>query len=489
MVDSIKKTIPNILIVEDSKVVHGELRRSIEQRLGYDVSVVTTYDEAREYLNLHGREIFVAIVDLHLPGSPNGEIVDLFCSQAVPCIVFTSDYSEETRVRMMSKDIIDYVVKDAQAIENVISYVDRLNRNREIRVLVVEDSESFRFFLCSLLHKQMFQVVDVVDAEAALRLLQEDNDISVVVTDYQLLGMDGIKLTKRIRDKYSKNEMVIIAMSSAKDSTLTARFIKTGANDFIPKPFEPEEFYSRVNHHVEVIETIRAFKKADKIKNQFLGMAAHDLRSPINGIHGLSEMLLEDVCGPLSSEQRELIEYIYSANKHMDSLVSDLLDISVIKSGQLKLIKSESSFQELLVERVRIHGLSASRKSIPIKSSVDDVPLFLFDFRRMGQVMDNLFTNAIKFSSAGAAIEVMLTQEEGDAKVCVIDQGQGVPPGEEELLFHSFKKTSVQPTAGESSTGLGLAIVKKIVEAHGGTIWVDSVYGEGASFCFTLPMN
>jgi len=489
VVDSIQNTIPKILIVEDSKVVYGELRRSIEQRLGYDVSVATTYEEAHEYLSLHGRDIFLAIVDLHLPGSPNGEIVDLFCAVGVPCIVFTSDYSEETRVRMMSKDIIDYVVKDAQAVENIISYIDRLNRNRAIRVLVVEDSESFRFYICSLLHKQMFQVVDVVDAEGALRLLQDDEDISVVITDYQLLGMDGIKMTKRIREKYSKNEMVIIAMSSVKDSTLTARFIKTGANDFIPKPFEPEEFYSRVNHHVEVIETIQAFKESNKVKNQFLGMAAHDLRSPINGINGLSEMLLDDTCGPLNSEQRELIDFIYSANKHMNSLVSDLLDISVIESGQLKLLMGEASLTNLLEERVRIHGLSARRKTISIKSSFADVPNFSFDYRRMGQVMDNLFTNAIKFSPTGSTIEVTSSLEEGNIKICVRDQGQGIPPGEEDLLFQSFKKTSVQPTAGESSTGLGLHIVKKIIEAHHGEVWVESVYGEGATFCFTLPLE
>lgn len=482
-------TTPRILIVEDSKVVYGELSRSIEKRLGFDVAIATSYDEAREYLRKNGRDIFVAIVDLHLPGSPDGEIVDLFCSLSVPCIVFTSDFSPETRDRMMSKDIIDYVVKDARAVENVLAYVERLNRNRSIKALVVEDSESFRLYLSGLLHKQMFHVVDVPDGESALRVMRKEDDINLVVTDYQLPGMDGVKLTREIRGKYSKNEMVIIALSSAKDPKLTARFLKTGANDFIPKPFEAEEFYSRVNHNVEVIETIRAFKEADKIKNQFLGMAVHDLRSPINGIHGLSEMLLDDMCGPLNAEQREMIEYIFSANKHMNSLVSDLLDISVIESGKLKLLKGEASLQELLEERLKIQGLSASRKSIAIEGMYTEVPSFVFDYRRLEQVMDNLLTNAIKFSPTDTTITVSLEYVEGQAKICVRDQGQGIPPGEEDLLFQTFKKTSVQPTAGESSTGLGLPIVKKIVEAHGGSVWVESEYGEGASFCFTLPVG
>ncbi|QJB58206.1 hybrid sensor histidine kinase/response regulator [Pseudodesulfovibrio sp. zrk46] len=480
---------PRILIVEDSKVVYRELKRCIESQLGYDVDVVSSYADADAYLKQNSRNIFLSIVDLYLPDATEGEIVDLFCARMVPTIVFTSDFSEETRKRMMSKDIIDYVVKDARAVENVIDYVKRLSRNRDIKVLVVDDSGSFRFHLSSLLHKQMFQVADVVDAEGALAEIEKNDEYTVVITDYQLPGMDGVALTRKLRELHSKAEMIVIAISTAGDPSLAARFFKTGVNDFLSKPFEAEEFYSRVNHNVDVLETIRALKDADKVKNQFLGMAAHDLRSPINGIHGLSEMLLEDMCGPINEEQREMISYIHSANKHMNSLVNDLLDISVIESGNLKLLKGEAALADMLAERCRIHSLAASRKSTSIGSTVEEVPNFAFDYRRMGQVMDNLLTNAIKFSPHNSKIEVTLGMEDGHAKVCVCDNGQGIPPGEEELLFQNFKKTSVKPTAGESSTGLGLPIVKKIVEAHGGRVWVESVYGQGSSFCFTLPLD
>lgn len=99
-----------------------------------------------------------------------------------------------------------------------------------------------------------------------------------------------------------------------------------------------------------------------------------------------------------------------------------------------------------------------------------------------------MLINALKFSPTGESIEVILVEKDGQAQVCIRDHGQGVPTGEEKLLFQSFKKTSVQPTAGESSTGLGLPIVKKIVEAHDGQVWVESEYGKGASFFFTLPL-
>lgn len=476
-----------VLIVDDSRVVALGLQRSIQESLGLEVDCLETYDEAREYLGRHARSIFLSILDLNLPGSPDGEIVDLFCSMSVPCIVFTSDFSEATRKKMLSKDIIDYVIKDAHAVGNIVSYIKGLIRNREFKVLVVEDSESFRFKLCSLLHKQMFQVIDVADAESALRMLEQHDDIRMIVTDYLMPGMDGVELTKAIRKRYGLEEKIVIGLSSSTDPMLTAHFIKSGANDFIAKPFSSEEFYCRVTHNVETSQFIYDLQEANRVKNEFLGMAAHDLRSPINGINGLSEMLLEGLCGEINDEQREIIEFIHSANTHMNHLVSDLLDISVIESGKLRLIKAEEDLVRLIESRLRIHGISAKQKSLSIAADLAPVAPFEFDQRRMGQVLDNLLTNAIKFSPANGSIDVSLEKGDSEVKVCVADHGQGVPPGEEELLFERFRKTSVQPTAGESSTGLGLPIVKKIVEAHGGRVWVESEYGQGATFCFTLP--
>jgi signal transduction histidine kinase len=236
-----------------------------------------------------------------------------------------------------------------------------------------------------------------------------------------------------------------------------------------------------------MLERIRALKEADKIKNQFLGMAAHDLRSPISGINGMAELLLENVCGDLNDEQRELIEFIHEANMYMNGMVNDLLDISVIEAGKLLLLNSESNLMKCSEQRLRIHSAGAKKKSISFVSSLDDVRLFAFDERRIAQVLDNLLTNALKFSPTGESIEVTLVEDDGHALVCIRDNGLGVPPDEEDLLFQSFKKTSVQPTAGESSTGLGLPIVKKIVEAHNGRVWVESDFGKGAAFFFTLP--
>lgn len=480
---------PIILVVEDSRSIFSELQRSIEGSIGFRTEVVSTYADAREFLNWRAKEVFLAILDLHLPDSTSGEIVDLFCSMAVPSIVFTSDLTESTRKRMLSKEIIDYVVKDAHAISNLLGYIRRLKRNTETKVLVVEDSDSFRFSLCAMLHQQMFQVFDVSNAEDGLEVLEREGDISVVITDYEMPGMNGVDLTRKIRADHNKDQIAIVGLSSSDDPMLTARFIKSGANDFIAKPFEIEEFNCRIDHNVDILESIQELKAANTVKNEFLGMAVHDLRSPINGIKGLSEMLLEGLCGEMTEEQKELIEYIHTANMQMNALVGDLLDISVIEAGKLRLAQDDTALGDVIEERLRIHTIGAKKKGISITSTLDDLGPFYFDSRRIGQVLDNLLTNALKFSPVGSTIEVTLQKKGEGAQVCIRDHGQGIPPDEKELVFRSFAKTSVLPTAGESSTGLGLPIVRKVVEAHDGKVWVDSEYGEGATFCFTLPLK
>jgi len=483
------KASPLILIIEDSRVVGSELKRVIEKNLGFRVELVSTYADAHAFLSKYARDIFLAILDLHLPDAPNGEIVDLLCSMTVPSLVFTSDFSEATRKRIQAKEIVDYIIKDSHAVDNVLGYVRRLCRNRNIKALVVEDSEVFRLFVSSLLHRQMFQVEDFPDAESALEYIEKHNDVSMVVIDYALPGMDGIELTRRIREKYEKDELVIIGLSSVSDEMLTPRYIKSGANEFITKPFGLEAFFSRINHQAEVFESIRALRKANEIKNQFLGMAAHDLRTPINSIRGLTSMLAEGMCGKLTEDQREIVGYINEANDQMNALVGDLLDVSVIESGKLQLKKRMWNLKSVVEERVRIQGFAARKKGIQITCDLSKLSDFEFDRGRVGQVLDNLLSNAVKFSPKNAVVSVSMRLEGNDALVCVTDQGEGIPPDEAQLLFNTFQTTSVQPTDGEPSTGLGLAIVRKIVTNHGGKVWAESEYGSGATFCFTLPMS
>ena len=482
------EAVSDILVVEDSRAISQELQRAIEAAFPVRVRVASSHAEAREELDRPEAPLFLAILDLNLADAPDGEVVDLFRARDVPCLVFTSDLSPETRARMLAKGIIDYVVKDAQAVPNILDYVRRLRRNREIHILVVEDSASFRAELATLLRRQMFRVSEAGDGPSALAALDGGDEIGLVVADYLMEGMDGLTLVKAIRKRHTRERLPVIAISSSRDPLLTARFIKHGANDFLTKPFQAEELYCRVDHNVDLAEAFRRLSQADLVKNQFLGMVAHDLRSPISGINGLTDMLLDNVYGELSADQREVVEFIYKANRGMNDLVSDLLDISAIESGQLRLAPAVADLGAVISQSIRFHSLAARAKSISIKPLQGSLASFSFDSRRVGQVLDNLLSNALKFSPVGTTVRVTLEEADGQALVSVIDQGQGIPPEEQGLLFNSYRRTSVRPTAGEASTGLGLAITRKIVEAHGGTIRVESEFGHGATFRFALPL-
>jgi two-component system sensor histidine kinase/response regulator len=232
----------------------------------------------------------------------------------------------------------------------------------------------------------------------------------------------------------------------------------------------------------------RKLVELNELKNKFLGMAAHDLRSPLSSIRGLSEVLLTGSFGPLAGEQKEFLGIIKTTAESMLNLVNNLLDVAVIENGRLELEMKRGALKSLISERVRIHKLIAEKKSIAIGATCADVPDALFDPGRISQVMDNLISNAVKFSPPGSKVHVGLWKEQRMARVSVRDEGPGIAPEDRAKLFGEFQKLSSRPTGGEKCTGLGLAIVKKIVEAHGGSLDVKTQLGSGSTFSFTVPL-
>lgn len=254
------------------------------------------------------------------------------------------------------------------------------------------------------------------------------------------------------------------------------------------------EIFMEIAAHMSVIaEKSRLYERLlqlNELKNEFLGTAAHDLRSPLSLILESSRMLLEGVPVPASEEQKQFLTLIHDSSKFMLMLVNDYLDVSAIESGKLELILKRVDLKELLEKNIRIHQSFAQKKNIGItlEMPAQECPLYADD-RRIGQVLDNLISNAVKFSHPGGQIAVQLAFGENEVTVSVRDSGPGIPQEELARLFLPFSRTSVRPTGGEKSTGLGLLIAKKMVEAHGGQIGVESEPGKGSVFYFTLPKD
>lgn len=250
-----------ILIVEDSKLFGSVLKKEIETELPLQVTWVTTYAETAQLINSQDQHFFISLLDLNLPDAPNGEVVDLVLGHDIPAIVFTADLTDQVRERIWAKNVVDYILKEGtQSIDYIISLIRRIRKNKDIKVLVVDDTKFYRKVVHDLLKIHQYTVLTAGDGSEALEVLEANPDILLVLADYNMPNMDGFELTKRIRSKYRRDEMSIIGLSDLANSFLSAQFIKYGASDFINKPFLNEEFYCRVSQAIEIIEHVNQIK-------------------------------------------------------------------------------------------------------------------------------------------------------------------------------------------------------------------------------------
>jgi signal transduction histidine kinase len=225
-------------------------------------------------------------------------------------------------------------------------------------------------------------------------------------------------------------------------------------------------------------------------KNQFLGMAAHDLRSPLSAIMSYSEFLEEEAGPQLSQEHREFITTIKESSHFMLGLINDLLDVTQFESGKLKMELRAVDLLEVVRRNLALNLVLAGKKQIRVAlHDGPPLPPLQLDRGKIEQVLNNLLSNAIKFSHVGTEVSVLLGREDRHAVLTITDQGQGIPEEDLHKLFKPFSRTRVRSTGGESSTGLGLSIVRRIVEGHGGSVGVKSQVGTGTSFCVRLPFD
>ena len=225
-------------------------------------------------------------------------------------------------------------------------------------------------------------------------------------------------------------------------------------------------------------------------KNQFLGMAAHDLRKPIGLILSYSDFLIDEAAPSLDSEHVGFLDTIQKSCLFMKRLVDDFLDVSAIEAGKFDLDLDTGNMSEVLSHSLELNMLQASKNGIKLVVDAEpDLPRIFIDSSKIEQVITNLVSNAIEHSDTDTRVVIRLVADREKIRFSVEDQGPGIPADEMEKLFRPYEKTSVKKKGGEKSTGLGMLITRKIIEAHGGEIWVDSVFGRGTTIFFTLPLT
>jgi signal transduction histidine kinase len=237
----------------------------------------------------------------------------------------------------------------------------------------------------------------------------------------------------------------------------------------------------------ELRRLYRELETASQHKSDFLANMSHELRTPLNAIIGFSQVLREGMVGDVNEKQAEYLEDILSSGHHLLSLINDVLDLSKVEAGQVELELAPFSLQEALERGVAMVRERAMQDGVFVTLAANpDADVVSGDERRIRQVIFNLLSNAVKFTPAGGAVDVRATRANGEVSVSVADTGPGIAAEDLRRVFEEFQQTEAGIERGEG-TGLGLALSKRLVELHGGRIWVDSEIGRGSTFVFTLP--
>lgn len=480
---------PRILFVSTNTVLVSAL--AAQDALPRGINLLRTADpeEAAAFLAGAKREDCpLCLLDLRWPETVVTRLARLAVAADIPWLAVADHASPRYQEQAETLAAVDFVPVDSDDPKRLARFVARLLKNRGVRLLVVEDSAFMRLFLRRQLRRYQFRVHMAGNADVAMRILEHRPDLAAIIIDYDMPGQNGLELTRAIRRRFRHREVCLIGVSGKAPRSISTGFLKSGADDYLHKPFEPEELYCRVLHGVEAVERILEIKRLERLRRMFLSMLAHDLKSPAGGIVGAANLILDGVCGPVGDEAREMAAVISQAGRRLSTLAGNMQDLTRLESGQLMPSPILGNLGDLVHERVRLAAATAAGKGIRLESEVFPLPCLTFDPDLVARLLDNLLSNALKFSPPQSVVRLELCQRGGEVVCRVQDSGPGILPEERQRLFKPFERLSARPTAGEKSLGLGLAIAEGIATAHGGRIWVENGAGQGATFCFALPI-
>ncbi|MEQ8171469.1 MAG: hybrid sensor histidine kinase/response regulator [Candidatus Eremiobacterota bacterium] len=375
-----------------------------------------------------------------------------------------------------------------------------MNNNKEKQeiplVLIVDDVPKNIQLLGNILNNEGY---DIIIAENGKEALERISDVlpDIILLDIMMPEMDGYETCKRLKENDRTRDIPVIFLTAKTEMEDIVKGFNAGSVDYVTKPFNSTELMARVKTHITLKklfdkekEYVKELKELNKLKNKLLGIAAHDIRSPIATMQMNIEFLLNILMENLTEEQIDILQDTQYLVNYMNRLLSDILDITVIEAGKLTLDMQKQDYMDFLTYNIKMNRILSDKKNIKINFIYENnLPEILFDRDKMTQVMNNLISNAVKFSNRNTTITIEVKMKDNYILTEVIDQGQGIPAAELSKLFREFQRVSVKPTGNETSTGLGLAITKKIVEGHNGIIGVESEKGKGSRFYFTLPVN
>jgi len=488
------------------------------------------------------------LLDLSLPDAQGLDTIGRVHSQApdVPIVVLTGLNDEEAAVKAVERGAQDYLIKgqvDGHLLARALRYAVQRHkaeeslkkRNRELLVLrkiseTILGSLDLKIVLDQILEQAMLsgsfdlgniRLLDSSGASLEVAVARGYRDPNNVVSHRRLSRTTEAAQSSHFSGLVFEQPCIEEHVQAC---TGLRTMKKEGIESFVQVPVRAEgdvlgiiQLASRTprrfnNEEVRLLETIgnqmgiavqRAqlyeetrrqageLEKANKLQADFTAMIAHDLRSPLMNIVGVTEVMIGGMFGCVSEEQKKWLSRMQANGQSLIDLVSDFLDVSKLESGYIEVKRERVDLSDLIQKTIENFRVLAHEKGISISDAVDlSLPTVNVDPRRMDQVLSNLISNAIKFAGDGGVTEVGAALADAtEVKVWVRDNGAGIPADEMHELFQKYRQGGNAKFSSQKGTGLGLVICKMIVEAHGGKIWVESDPGHGSSFFFSLPVT
>jgi signal transduction histidine kinase len=485
-----------ILFVDDEARFRDTCGRLLNGR-GYDVTPAENGQVALEILDK--RSLDVILLDLKMPVMGGEEVLEITAKKYpdIPVIIITGHGAVDTAVECMKKGAYDFVTKPFDT-EQLLLKIERAAAKQKSNRKAREFS-----------HEMMRTLLDLNTEKKRLKtiincmvngIMVTNRNLEVILHNPAFMRLMEISevikkpvpINKIINDESLINTLKQIVNGKSLENEFVSQEINVGNNIFraisAPTLCPDKDVFWTVDGAVTILEDITAFKRLDQMKTDFVNMVAHELRGPLVAIKQQNNVLLEGLCGPLEEKQQEFVSRGSNKIDALLELINDLLDVAKIEAGKYVQHRVPTDIGKIIEETVALMDSRAKEKGIVLTFSLKDLKPVQADSKNIEEVFNNLISNAINYSPEGGQVIITARGFGEYMEIKVEDTGVGIPPEELPRIFDKFYRVKHPKTRQVTGTGLGLAIVKGIVDAHQGTIDVESVVDKGTTFRILLPV-
>ena len=481
-----------ILFVDDEEPLRDRCQSLLIAR-GYEVITAENGEKALEFLAKEPVDII--LLDLKMPVMGGEQVLEILSRRypSVTVIIITGHGDIDTAVECMKKGAYDFITKPFDIDQLLLSIkraADKINLEHQAKQL--QDKNVRNLYDLDVEKSRLKTIINCM----ANGVFVTNRDLELVLHNPALMRL--MKIPENIENRVPIAGII-------KHDSLIATIKEIQNREFPQGEFISQEIHAGKNFlraisapavgpdqstvgTVTVLEDITAFKQLDQMKSDFVNMVAHELRSPLVSIRQLLHVLLEGLAGPLEEKQKD---FVGRGTKKIDALlelINDLLDVAKIEAGRYMQHQVPTDIGQIIEEVVSLMESRAQERGISLTYSCQDLKPIQADPKNMEEIFNNLITNAINYSPEGGRVSITANGIGEQMEIKVEDTGVGIPPEELPKIFDNFYRVKHPKTRQITGTGLGLAIVKSAIEAHQGSIDVESVVDQGTTFRILLPV-